>query len=219
MGIRDWFGGGNKNAGRVKGGRGRRDGARSRERERHQPTEMVPVQGGGHAPHRQEAYYPPSRQPSSPAPEWRAPPPVERPRTPDVAPRAPRVYEPEHPEPVPHATDGGATRLGSQPAAAARGRLVGVLIATDGDDLVGEVFRLYDGENKLGRGKDCSVKMTSEFISREHALLIHQEGVFAIRPLKDENPVLVNGEKTEGSALQDGDLVRLGRTTFRFRSA
>jgi pSer/pThr/pTyr-binding forkhead associated (FHA) protein len=130
------------------------------------------------------------------------------------------VPEPAHYEqpPPPHSTDGGATRIGSVPVAA-HGRLVGVLIATEGEDLVGEVFRLYDGENKLGRGKDCSVKMTSEFISREHALLIHQEGVFAIRPLKDENPVLVNGERTEGSALQDGDLVRLGRTTFRFRTA
>jgi hypothetical protein len=220
VGIKDWFGGGNR-GGRVTGGRGKRDSGRSRERERHQPTEMLPAHGRGQPPRQQPDYYPPpAPRPapvSGPPPEWDAPA-VDRPRTPNVTPRAPRAPQPE-PSYEPAAdSDSGKTRIGEVHAAPA-GRLTGVLIAIEGEDLVGEVFKLYDGENKLGRGKDCRVKLTSEFISREHALLIHQEGVFAIRPLKDENPVLVNGEKTEGAALQDGDLVRLGRTTFRFRSA
>ena len=218
MGIRDWFTGRKRGGGRVTGGRGSRAGGRARERERHQPTEAISVPGHGQPP-RQDGYHAPApiRSAQAPASDWHAPP-VERQRTPDLAPRAPRPPAPSA-DPTPSSSsDAHETRHGLLPVAP-MGRLVGILIAIEGDDLVGELFKLFDGENKLGRSKDCRVKLTSEFISREHALLIHQEGMFVIKPLKDENPVLVNGEKTDGTALQDGDLVRLGRTTFRFRTA
>jgi pSer/pThr/pTyr-binding forkhead associated (FHA) protein len=131
---------------------------------------------------------------------------------------APRVPQPAPPSAsAPRPDESSKTRYG-EAAALPRGRVTGVLIATEGD-LEGEVYRVFDGENKCGRSKHCQVHLPSEWISREHAILIHQDGVFAIRPLKDENPVVVNGERTEGAALQDGDVLRLGRTTFRFRSA
>jgi pSer/pThr/pTyr-binding forkhead associated (FHA) protein len=179
---------------------------------------QAPRQGYAYAPPPARDYgAPASASAAAPAPDWRAPS-VAAPRVPEMDPRVPVAPTAAPAAPAPHADEAGATRYASVPATP-RGRLAGVLIGVEGDDLVGEVFRIFDGENKLGRSRDCSVKLASEFISREHALLIHQDGVFAIRPLKDENPVLVNGEKTEGSALQDGDLIRLGRTTFRFRTA
>jgi hypothetical protein len=49
-------------------------------------------------------------------------------------------------------------------------------------------------------------------------MVIHKEGEFAIAPLSDRNPTYVNDEPTQGTGLGDGDFVRLGRTTFRFRS-
>ena len=39
-----------------------------------------------------------------------------------------------------------------------------------------------------------------------------------MRPLSSKNPTLVNGERTEGTELKDGDSLELADTTFRFRS-
>jgi predicted component of type VI protein secretion system len=98
-----------------------------------------------------------------------------------------------------------------------RGKTVGVLVAVDGE-LEGEVFRVPDGESRLGRSEGCEVPLPSEWISREHAKVKHQDGMFVIAPLSDKNPTFVNDERTEGTELKDGDFVRLGRTTFRFRT-
>jgi predicted component of type VI protein secretion system len=94
---------------------------------------------------------------------------------------------------------------------------VGVLVAVDGE-LEGEVFRVPDGDSRLGRSDGCEVRLPSEWISREHAKVKHQDGMFVIAPLSDKNPTFVNDERTEGTELKDGDFVKLGRTTFRFRT-
>ncbi len=81
-----------------------------------------------------------------------------------------------------------------------------------------QVFGVFDGGNRLGRGGACQVVLPSQRISREHARLDHRDGRFEIAPLSDKNPTRVNGEVTQGTELKDGDDVRLGDTTFRFRS-
>ena len=58
-------------------------------------------------------------------------------------------------------------------------RVVGVLVAVEGD-LEGEIYRVVDGENRIGRSPDCEIELGSKKISREHAKLIHRDGVFAI---------------------------------------
>jgi hypothetical protein len=98
-----------------------------------------------------------------------------------------------------------------------RSRVVAVLVAVDGE-LEGEVYRISDGENRLGRAPECEIPLPSKKISREHAKLIHSDGVFAIAPLSDRNPTFVNDEPTQGTELSDGDRLRLGNTTFRFRT-
>ncbi len=95
--------------------------------------------------------------------------------------------------------------------------VVGVVVAIDGE-LKGEVFPLFDGENKLGRGESSDVRLASKWISREHAMLVHQEGVFALVPLTEKNRTYVNDREVDGAEISDGDTIRLGRTTFRFRA-
>lgn len=95
--------------------------------------------------------------------------------------------------------------------------VAGVLVAIDGE-LKGEVFKLFDGENRLGRSDTSDVVLSSKWISRDHAMVVHQEGVFAIVPLTEKNRTYVNDREVDGAELSDGDTVRLGHTTFRFRS-
>ncbi len=119
--------------------------------------------------------------------------------------------------PRPGVDDAGATRIFSTATAAPTGRVVGVLVAVEGE-LEGEIFRLADGENFLGRSRECGVHLSSEWISRRHAKIIHMDGQFVVGPLSEQNPTLINGDATEGTELKDGDYLKLGRTTLRFRS-
>jgi pSer/pThr/pTyr-binding forkhead associated (FHA) protein len=98
-----------------------------------------------------------------------------------------------------------------------RDAVVGVLVAIEGE-LKGEVFRLFDGENKLGRAETGEVVLPSKWISREHAMLVHHGGIFAIVPLNERNRTYVNGQEVDGTEVNDSDSIKLGRTTFRFRT-
>jgi pSer/pThr/pTyr-binding forkhead associated (FHA) protein len=97
-------------------------------------------------------------------------------------------------------------------------QVVGVLIAIEGP-LEGEVYRIFDGESTIGRDESCEVRLDHERISRQHARVVHSDGSLAIKPLSDKNPTLVNDVRVEDYIeLGDGDTLKLGRTTLRFRS-
>lgn len=98
-----------------------------------------------------------------------------------------------------------------------RGRVVGLLVAVEGE-LEGEVFRVVDGENRLGRSRECEIHLNSSYVSRRHARIIHHDGQFVVGPLNEQNPVLVNDNRTDGTELSDGDYLKLGKTTLRFRT-
>lgn len=194
-----------------RGERGARLEARG-ERRRDEPTRVLgsgegPAPGGGR---------PPSPSPSAqPAPTVVHRPSPEPPSGPAPSPPSPSPPPPSPPPSTPPSSE--ATIYGAT-AAASTGRVVGVLIGVEGE-LEGEVFRLFDGENRLGRARDCDVVLGSQRISRAHAKVIHHDGQFVIGPLSEKNPTFVNDEPTEGTELKDGDFVRVGRTTLRFRTA
>jgi pSer/pThr/pTyr-binding forkhead associated (FHA) protein len=122
-------------------------------------------------------------------------------------------------QPVPSG-DPGQTRIITAPAAA-RGPVVGVLIGIGGR-LVGDVYKIHDGENRMGRLRNADIALDArdDTISREHALIIHQDGSFGLKPLRSDNPTFVNGEPVEdGVPLSDGDQIKVGQSTFRFRTA
>ncbi|MCG8588555.1 MAG: FHA domain-containing protein [Proteobacteria bacterium] len=94
-------------------------------------------------------------------------------------------------------------------------KVVASLIAIEGE-LSGQSFSLYSGENQLGRSRDSNVLLPSRWISRIHARVLCEEDQMVIVPISDKL-TLVNGERTEGTELADGDTVQLGRTVFRLR--
>ena len=142
------------------------------------------------------------------------------------APGAPRPYSEPTPaigSPIPGSArehDPGSPDAPTQyhqVSAHKRDEVAGVLVAIDGD-LKGDVFTIFDGENKLGRSEASDIVLSSQWISREHAMVVHQESVFAIVPLTEKNRTYVNDREVDGAELTDGDTIRLGHTTFRFRS-
>jgi pSer/pThr/pTyr-binding forkhead associated (FHA) protein len=96
------------------------------------------------------------------------------------------------------------------------GQVVGVLVAVEGE-LEGTIGPVVSGSNRLGRHPECEVCLPSEWISRHHARIEYQHGVFMIEASSDK-PTIVNSERIDGSELHDGDYLKLGKTTLRFRS-
>ena len=190
-------------------GRSRKRGVRRaspRARDSRSDTEFVRPAPPSYAPQPMAAAPPPPAPlPAAPlpVPELGAPPA----RTPAPAPKA-------------QTSEAGATRILSL-GSVSRGAVAGVLICVEGK-LEGEIYSVRDGENRVGRGGTAEIRLDDrdETISREHAVIIHRDGAFGIKPLKTDNPTWVNGEQVEGGAsLSDGDRITIGRSTFRFRVA
>ncbi len=145
----------------------------------------------------------PIRLPDAPGPEARRETIVDRPFPPVAKPH-------KHKPPVAPEPETEQCELETR-------RLVGVLAAVEGD-LEGQFFAVRDGENLLGRSKQCDVVLSSPRISREHVAITHANGCFAVHSMPESKPAYVNGEVTEAAQLSDGDRIKLGTTTFRFRT-
>jgi pSer/pThr/pTyr-binding forkhead associated (FHA) protein len=123
--------------------------------------------------------------------------------------------------PTPPSRDlGGATQyfraVESEPQA-----LVGVLVGIQGP-LKGQIYKIHDGENMIGRER-CEVLLAdpTKRISRFHAKITHMEGALVIEANPDvmeKNPTYLNDDAIDAEGLNDGDILRLGDCTFKFRT-
>jgi pSer/pThr/pTyr-binding forkhead associated (FHA) protein len=99
----------------------------------------------------------------------------------------------------------------SRPAEVAR------VVVTDGP-AQGRELRLEAAGRRylVGRGSGCNLVVSDDDISREHAQFERRwDGVF-VRDLESKNGVVLRGERLAGERrLSDGDVLRLGKTTFR----
>ena len=101
-----------------------------------------------------------------------------------------------------------------------RRKLVGWLV-TYSSDPMGEDFRLYEGKNVIGRDPRVQITLQDSAVSNTHATIRFLRGKFAIKDEMSSHGTLVNGEDIELNAvyLNDGDLIEVGHTTLKFRSA
>lgn len=84
--------------------------------------------------------------------------------------------------------------------------------------LAGLAYPLRPDEPTLvGRSVDADLTLVDEGVSREHALLVYEDGAYVIEDLQSTNGTIVNGRRVRSARLADGDEIRLGRTLLRFR--
>ncbi len=72
------------------------------------------------------------------------------------------------------------------------------------------------GENPIGRGRDCAIRLDDPLCSRVHATVVRQEGTWHVRDASSRNGTLVNGQPVDQSPLEDGHTLKLGGTEFCF---
>lgn len=94
------------------------------------------------------------------------------------------------------------------------------MIALHIEPPTGEAFvkRLDDGTHVIGRSDQADLVIPDRSLSRQHARLIFQDGAWTIEDLGSRNGTLVNRQRIDRpTALQSGDVVALGASTFTVR--
>lgn len=72
----------------------------------------------------------------------------------------------------------------------------------------------------IGRLAGCAVVVSDLNVSRTHAQVRRQGGVFIVSDLGSTNGTLVNGTRIDGEqVLQDGDVISVGATHMRFEAS
>lgn len=114
------------------------------------------------------------------------------------------------------------TESGKAQAGSARysRKLVGWLVSYSLDEL-GVDYRLYEGRNIIGRNDECSITVDDGKVSGEHAILLFRADKYSITDRQSSHGTFVNGEDIdlEPRYLKDGDKIRIGNTTFLFRTS
>lgn len=98
-------------------------------------------------------------------------------------------------------------------------KLVGLLVSYDTNPL-GEVYRIYEGKNIIGRDATVDIPITTDSnISGTHVLILYREveGIFWLVDQNSSNGTYLNnifaGEKTK---LNTGDVITIGNTRLIF---
>ena len=99
-------------------------------------------------------------------------------------------------------------------------KLVGWLVSYTLSDM-GVDFKLFEGRNVIGRDLDCQICVNDGTVSSKHAVLLYREGSYFIQDSLSTSGTRVNGSDTGVNAitLNDGDIIQVGKTVFKFRSS
>ena len=99
-------------------------------------------------------------------------------------------------------------------------KLVGWLVSYSFSEM-GVDFKLFEGRNIIGRDLDCQICVDDNTASAKHAVLLFRSGRYSITDQQSTQGTFVNGEDIELAPryLNDGDIIKVGQTIFKFRSS
>ena len=76
----------------------------------------------------------------------------------------------------------------------------------------GKSYMVKEGDNLVGRASECTVKLTDESVSRQHAVIRWQNGKLALFDLGSTGGTELDGRPIRGNLLQNGDMIEMGRS-------
>ncbi len=98
--------------------------------------------------------------------------------------------------------------------ATGRERVTRLLIGeNDGQELR---FPLFKDRLTIGRTAHNDIQLNAQFVSRQHAVVVTENGRTKIVDWGSKNGVLVNENRITEQILQNGDIVTIGSTDFRY---
>ena len=96
-------------------------------------------------------------------------------------------------------------------------KLVGWLV-TFNNNQYGQDFKLFSGKNKIGTAQGCDIIVNDPSVSGEHTTIFYKEHEFLIKDDFSTNGTIVNGQSISEGKLMEGDELKLGNTTFKFKT-
>jgi chromosome segregation ATPase len=97
---------------------------------------------------------------------------------------------------------------------AERDRVTRLLIGqSDGQELR---FPLFKDRLTIGRTSHNDIQLDAQFISRQHAVIVTEKGATKIVDWGSKNGILVNEKRVVEQVLENGDVVTIGTTDFRY---
>jgi len=89
------------------------------------------------------------------------------------------------------------------------------LVVIYGSEL-GKKYNLNAPSLVIGRSSKCDIQIDQESISRNHTKMVNTGKSILIRDLGSTNGTYVNDEPIDEYVMRDGDLIKIGRTIFKF---
>jgi len=80
-------------------------------------------------------------------------------------------------------------------------------------------YRLAGDTVTIGRSSANDIQLSTEYISRQHAVLRSTDDGYRLEDQGSRNGIMVNGQMVRSQRLRDGDEMVLGETTFRYEAA
>jgi len=82
---------------------------------------------------------------------------------------------------------------------------------------LGQVTRLGQEPQRIGRANDCEIWLSDDGVSRRHAVVHFEAGAYVIEDSQSANGTFVGGQRVERTVLRDGDLIQFGpQAVFRY---
>ncbi len=79
-----------------------------------------------------------------------------------------------------------------------------------------ELFEITSAETLIGRAPSCDLQIPDESMSREHAVVLTDEGTHVLEDLQSTNGIKVNGKRVRTVELSHGDEIEIGQTRLVF---
>ncbi|MEW5851827.1 MAG: GGDEF domain-containing protein [Myxococcota bacterium] len=78
---------------------------------------------------------------------------------------------------------------------------------------IGKQYKVTGPEMIIGRSPDCHVQIEDDGVSRRHARVANQNGVYMLSDAGSTNGTFANSKKVDQHPLRDGDKIQIGSNT------
>ena len=85
-----------------------------------------------------------------------------------------------------------------------------------GGGRAGESFKPSGQRTRIGRSPDCEIFLDDVTVSRNHAVLVEQDGKFVVEDQGSLNGTFVNRRRIDSAPLDEGDELQIGKYRMTF---
>ena len=90
------------------------------------------------------------------------------------------------------------------------------LVVRAGGGRAGESFRPAGDRTRIGRSPDCDIFLDDVTVSRNHAVLVEEDGRFYVEDQGSLNGTFVNRKRIDRAPLEEGDELQVGKYRLSF---